>query len=111
MMLVNTETGKYLTLTLKYTAGRLRQTSTPRYLSLCPHFSGIVTTAITITLVGLLPDSERQNTISRKKKRKGEKRLQRKMPDLPTPQAYLEQSALLLQAYPDSVSYSEPIPY
>lgn len=31
------------------------------------------------------------------------------MPDLPTPQAYLEQSALLLQAYPDSVGYPELI--
>lgn len=31
------------------------------------------------------------------------------MPDLPTPQAYLEQSALLLQAYPDSVSRVIPV--
>lgn len=37
MMLVNTEKGNTLTLTLKYTAGRLRQTSTPRYLPCCPH--------------------------------------------------------------------------
>ncbi|PYI32495.1 hypothetical protein BP00DRAFT_494505 [Aspergillus indologenus CBS 114.80] len=32
------------------------------------------------------------------------------MPYLPTPQAYLEQSALLLQAYPDAVRYSQRRP-
>ncbi|RAK78005.1 uncharacterized protein BO72DRAFT_447454 [Aspergillus fijiensis CBS 313.89] len=32
------------------------------------------------------------------------------MPYLPTPQAYLEQSALLLQAYPDAVRHDTQIP-